>query len=117
MDEEYSDDDTFTIMDLEGFCDELLKFVNINMGNQESQWKQMLDFVSKEQVLNHVTNNSIGYDEENNVIITAKGFTDIASAVTNDVTGTMLSKLAAEGHLDCYWDDEANEMMFMRAEN
>ena len=41
---------------------------------------------------------------------------DILKQVTKDaqsiLIGTMLSRMAGQGELECYWDDEANDMVW-----
>lgn len=42
-----------------------------------------------------------------------KKITDTAQSI---LIGSMLSRMASQGELDCYWDDEANNMIWRLSE-
>lgn len=51
-------------------------------------------------------------DEDNALIVNSEDMQNICDMVYSHIVGFDLTKAAARGMLECYWDDEENTMMF-----
>jgi hypothetical protein len=103
-------ENTYSIIDLNGFA------AAIRQGAAESfseKYEENLDdFISLEQVTGLVKSQSLGLDEDNCHIIDEDIFDNIFNEIRDWLYGIGIAKLAANGKVECAWDDESNEMVF-----
>lgn len=101
---------TFSITDLDGFA------ISIRDGAARSiseNYTENLDhFVSIEQVKKMISTNQIGLDEDGLPVITEDIFDSIFTEIRSMIYQIALSKLAANGLIECAWDNDSNEMIF-----
>jgi hypothetical protein len=102
--------DNYSIVDLKGFA------VSIRSGAAKSfseDYSENLDeFISINQVINVIKQNSLGQDDEEYYVINELIFDDIFNEIRNWLYEVGLAKLAAKGYVDCAWDNESNSMTF-----
>lgn len=101
---------TFSITDLEGFADCLRKGAAESIS--ENYTENLDDFITIDQIKNVIHQNIAGYDDEGLPIITENIFDNIFECVRKDIYQVGLAKLAANGMIECAWDDDTNEMVF-----
>lgn len=76
-------------------------------------YKEDLDeFVTIKQTVGLIVENSIGQDEEGRYLLDEESHSRLFESVRTRLYNCGLSKLAAEGLLECAWDTESNEMVF-----
>ena len=51
-------------------------------------------------------------DKDGSACISTEGITNSMADIFDWIVGRDLATMAAEDKLDCYWDDEKNEMVF-----
>lgn len=102
--------ETYSIIDLEGYA---LSVREAAAGSFTEKYSENLDeFISVEQVIGLIEENSVGKDEEDNYLITEESFGELFEKIRNRLYSVGLSRLAAKGLVECAWDDETNEMIF-----
>lgn len=102
--------ETYSIVDLNGYA----KTIRDGAAKSftETYTENLDEFISLDQIIGLIEENSVGKDEEDNYLITQENFNDIFEEVRNRLYTVGLSRLAAKGLIECAWDDEANEMVF-----
>jgi hypothetical protein len=102
--------DTYSIVDLRGYATSIRDAAAKSF--TETYTENLDEFISIEQVIGMVKENSIGQDEENNYLITEENFDELFEQVRDRLYSVGLSRLATKGFIECAWDDESNEMIF-----
>jgi hypothetical protein len=102
--------ESYSIIDLEGYA-------NAMRGGAASSFEKdytenLDDFISLGQVINMIKKNSLGLDEDNNYLISEEIFENIFDDIRDCIYGVGLAKLSANGHIECAWDNDSNEMVF-----
>lgn len=102
--------ETYSIIDLEGYAKSMREGAASSF---EADYTENLDeFITINQVINLIKKNNLGKDEEGNFIINEEIFEDIFNDIRDWLYGVGLAKLAANGYIECAWDNEANDMTF-----
>lgn len=100
----------FSIVNMKEYCnsivDTIAQEMKIDLKNE------ILEFVSLKQIEGIVNENCIEHNEENQPIINVESHIKILDDVYTIVQSTALSQLAADGYLECAWDEEINDMIF-----
>lgn len=109
-DDEYT---FYTILDEQAFCQSLAKSVAECFDSDSTT--EVFGYVTQDQMLSFVRERSYGFDH-GNMVINAKIYEDTVNDIAQSMQGKMLSKLAAEGYLNCAWDDKINDMIFWLAD-
>jgi hypothetical protein len=105
-----SEGEVYCVINLEKYAEYMRK--NAAMSFAKNYTERLDDFVTILQVCNMIKENSIGQDEEDRCLLDDKAHEQISEAIRVRIYNAGVSKLAAEGHLECAWDDEKNEMVF-----
>jgi len=98
----------YKIKSMKGFSAEIGKFVAKNAGYTK---KEFQSFIKHSNLINIVKtyvqkrNGSLFIDEES--------ASKICDEIFDWLVGVEMSKLAAEDIIDCYWDNNKNQMVFM----
>jgi hypothetical protein len=74
-------------------------------------------YCSKQQIISLVYENCIGYNRKKEPVLNFQAYNNIFDLVLRRVQNCAIAKLAAEGYLDCAWDDELNDMVFWLSDN
>lgn len=114
-DEEDFDDKTYSIIEMSGFVNAIADSVAREM--EISNPKEVFDFISIEQIKGIIEESKIGDDNNDHPIINADIFIKIVSEVMGRVQNGALARLAADGFLECAWDEELNDMIFWLADD
>lgn len=102
--------DTYSVIDLEGYAYSVRDAAAKSF--TETYNENLDEFISINQIIELIRENSIGKDEDNNYLITQDIFEEIFEEIRNRLYTVGLAKLAAKGLVECAWDDESNEMIF-----
>jgi hypothetical protein len=102
--------ETYSIIDLEGYARSVREAAAKSF--TETYSENLDEFISVEQVIGLIEENSMGKDEEDNYLITEESFGELFEKIRNRLYSMGLSRLAAKGLVECAWDDETNEMIF-----
>lgn len=103
----------YSISDIEGYVDSIIETASEEL---ETMKKEILEFVSREQIISIVNEECSGYDDQERPIIDQYTHIKIIESILTIVQNTAISQLAAEGMLECAWDDDLNEMVFWLAD-
>ena len=97
------------IVDMEGLCIDLKNELYSLLGIDEKDY----DYITTKQIAGIVKENSTGTNDQDRYLITQERLDDVKYVLEQFVAGFMLAKDAAAGGIDCYWDDEINDMMIL----
>ena len=70
------------------------------------------EYISLNQMINLVSEHSLGIDEKNRYILDEETNEEIFDSASIWIHNVGLAKLAAKNLVECAWDDESNEMVF-----
>lgn len=101
---------TYVITDLEGFAQLTRK--NVAESFTENYTENLDDFISIQQVIGIIEENSYGKTENNKIIISEDNFNNIFDHIRVRLYEVGLAKLASQGLLECAWNTETNQMEF-----
>ena len=102
--------ETYSIVDLEGCAKDIRESAAKSF--TETYTENLDEFISIDQVIGLVKENSVGIDDDNNYMITEDTFENIFEAVRDRLYSVSLARLAAKGLVECAWDNESNDMVF-----
>lgn len=106
--------DCYVITDLDGYVVEMRKAVGNSIA--DSNTDNLDDYISLDQMKGLVDSWCVGFDEEDRPILDEEANANIFEDARIWMTNVGLAKLAANGFVECAWDDECNEMVFWTAE-
>jgi hypothetical protein len=101
---------SYTITDIEGFAQTIRDGAARSIS--ENYTENLNDFISIGQIKSIIEHKNIGIDDDGLYMITEGLFDEIFEGVRETIYQAGLSKLAANGHIECAWDDKTNEMIF-----
>jgi len=109
------EDPVMAVVDMDGYVEEIARAVTqeLSPGTNPSD---LYNYCTKEQIIGIVKENCLGFSENDEPLINFEVFHTIFNSVLQRVQNGALSKLAAEGYLECAWDDDLNEMIFWLAD-
>lgn len=70
------------------------------------------EYISLHQMINLVMSECLGFDDENRPLLDEDTNEKIYNSTVLWINNVGLAKLAAEGFIECAWDDTKNEMVF-----
>lgn len=98
------------ILNLEKYADFVRKKAARTFAeNYEDELDQ---FITLNQAISMVKEKSIGKDKENKYLMDDRSYENLFEDMKLRIYNSGLSKLASQGHLECAWDGEKNEMIF-----
>lgn len=104
---------SYSITDIDGFAQTIRDGAARSIS--ENYTENLDDFISIGQIRSIVQDKSIGIDDDGLLMITEELFDEIFEHIRETIYQVGLSKLAANGQIECAWDDEKNEMTFWLA--
>ena len=101
--------DAYIINDLESLSKNIRK--NVSLTFTQSNQDNLDEYITIKQIIELIYQHS---DITNNgsVILDEIGYDNIFEAVRIRIYNAGLSKLAANGYVECAWDDDSNTMVF-----
>ena len=109
------EDQVMAVVDMDAYVEEIAKAVTQEI-SPGTNYKDLFNYCTQEQIVGMIEENCLGFSEDNEPLINFEVFNTIFNSVLQRVQNGALSKLAAEGYLECAWDDEINEMVFWLAD-
>ena len=106
---------TYSIKDVVGYATEMRQSVASSF--KEDYKENLDDFISIDQTISVIENNSLGSDDNGYFLIDEDGHDQIFEEISIWIFNVGLAKLAANGHIECAWDSDLNEMIFWLADN
>ena len=100
-----------SVVDMEGCIEHLATSLSKEF-SPEATSDDVYVFCSRKQIESIINDSCLGFDEDDNPIINAKIYAEICDSIFQTVQNASLAKLASEGHLECAWDDDLNDMVF-----
>lgn len=102
--------EVYAIIDLDGYANEMriAAAKSIAPDGQDN----LDDYITISQIKSLVNAWCVGYDDQERPVLDEESNQHIFEDTTVWMTNVGLAKLAAEGFLECAWDDESNEMIF-----
>lgn len=83
----------------------------------ENYTENLDEYITLNQVKDIIVGYSLGNDDEGNYLISEEVFENAWDDVRDWFFNSGLSKLAAQGLIECAWDDDLDEMVFWRADD
>ncbi len=105
----------YVIEDLEGFAKHIRE--NVAKSFTETYEENLDEFISINQIIKIVEENTKNKNEKGQFIITGKKFDNIFDSIRVWMYEVGLARLAAKDIVQCAWDDENNEMVFWLPNN
>ena len=97
----------YELKDMDGFAKTIGLHVAETVGIPRKQLKQYIKVFNIKEISKQYCT-----EENGRYYIDDQSVDDIVQDVTNWVVGIDLAKLAASDKLECYWEDDINEMVF-----
>lgn len=104
-----NDEELYAITNLEGYAKEMREAA----ANSFSESHDDIDtYISLSQMINLVKSECIGFDDEERPLLNETANEKIYESTVTWINNVGLARLAAEGYVECAWDDSQNEMVF-----
>jgi hypothetical protein len=104
----------YSIVDIEG-CAKAVR-ESVAKSFSEDYAENLDDFISVQQIVTLFEEHSLGQDDDGYEIINEEIFNFIFDEVRVWMYEVGLARLAAQGFVECAWDDEKEEMTFWLAD-
>ena len=101
---------TYSIIDLEGYATSVREAAAKSF--TETYTENLDEFISIDQIIGLIEENSVGTDEDGHYLITEENFEELFEKIRDRLYSVGLSRLASKGFIECAWDDEENGMVF-----
>lgn len=101
----------YSIKDINGMITHIIKEVS-EYFNTNEDFQEILSYCSTNEIEVIIKDNAVGEDASGRSIITIESYNQIIDDVISRIQSAVLARLASEGHLECGWDDELNDMVF-----
>lgn len=102
--------ETYSITDLIGYCHSVRDAAASDL--KKDYTENLDDFVTINQVKSIIKDHSVGTDDDDNFLINEEIHNEIYDSIQVRIFNVGLAKLAANGFIECAWDDDNNEMIF-----
>ena len=106
--------ENYSVIDMDGCASALREGVAKSF--TENYTENLDDLISIQQVINMIQEHSLGQDEEGFHLINEEVFDFVFNEIRIWIYEVGLAKLAAQGHVECAWDNESNDMVFWLAD-
>lgn len=95
----------YNIDDLEGFSDTIRREVVSSHGLEDDE-----RYVTTGQIMGYVAGRF--KEREGEFVLDDAGLEEVVKFAVGTLIGSCMSEMAAEGDLECAWDDEKNDMVW-----
>lgn len=106
--------ETFSIIDLDSYADIVRSAVASSYS--ETYTENLDDYITIGQVKNIIETHILGFDDNDRYVINEDGFNSTFEEISVWLHEVALAKLAAQGKIECAWDDEIGDMVFWATE-
>lgn len=104
-----SNEEIYAITNLDGYVREMRDAAARSFSNDYSD---IDSYISINQMINLVKSECIGFDDHNRPLLNEDTNEKIYESTVTWINNMTLAKLAANGYVECAWDDKKNEMVF-----
>lgn len=102
--------ETYSITDLIGYCHSVRDAAASDL---KKDYTENLDhFITINQIKGLIKEHSFGVDDDDNLLINEEIHGVIYDDIQRWIFNVGLAKLAANGFIECAWDDDGDEMIF-----
>lgn len=102
--------DIYAITDLEGYAKEMREAAAKSLAQEHDE--NLDEFISINQMINLVKSECIGFDNHDRPMLDEDCNEKIYESTVTWIHNIGLAKLAAQGLIECAWDDNSHEMVF-----
>jgi hypothetical protein len=102
--------DIYAITDLEGYAKEMRDAAAKSLAQDHDE--NLDEFISINQMINLVRDECIGFDNHDRPMLDEDSNEKIYESTVTWIHNIGLAKLAAQGLIECAWDDDSHEMIF-----
>ncbi len=106
---------TYVIMNLDGYVSQMRDSVAQSILENNSD--DLDQYISLNQIKSLVYESCLGTDIEDHPFVDEDINEHIFESVRTWIYNVGLAKLASAGHIECAWDDDADEMIFWKSDN
>jgi hypothetical protein len=100
----------YAITDLEGYAKEMRDAAAKSLAQDHDE--NLDEFISIKQMINLVKSECIGFDNNDRPMLDEDSNEKIYESAVTWIHNAGLAKLAAQGLIECAWDDNSHEMIF-----
>ena len=104
------DQEFYAITNIEGYATEMRDAAARTVA--ENYEENLDEYISIGQMINLVHSECVGFDSENRPLLNEDANEQIYKSTVTWIHNVGLAKLAAQGLIECAWDDESNDMVF-----
>jgi len=109
------DNQIYAITDLQSYVSEIRDAAAKSISDKYEH-DNLDNFISLNQVISLVKENSLGYDDENRPLLNEETKEIIFNSTATWIHNVGLAKLAAQDLIECAWSDDYNTMVFWAKE-
>jgi hypothetical protein len=102
--------EVYSVMNLDKYAAYMRKKAATAISEDDSQ--KLDEFITVRQAALMIEEHSIGKDEDGRLLLDDDSHERLFESIKTRIYNCGLSKLAAEGLLECAWDSEKDEMVF-----
>jgi len=102
--------DLYAIVDLNGYAKEMRDAAAKSIADPFDD--DLDSYISVRQMVNLVKSECVGFDDNNRPLLNEDANEKIYESTITWIHNVGLAKLAADGLVECAWDDKQNEMVF-----
>lgn len=107
------DSEVYAIVDVEGYAKEMRLAAAKELSEDNND--NLDEYISVGQIINLVNNECLGFDDRDRPLLNQIANEKIFESTVIWIHNVGLAKLAAQGLIECAWDDESSEMIFWAA--
>lgn len=107
--------EVYAIVDLDGYAKEMREAAAKSLA--ESYDENLDEFITIPQMINLVKTECVGFDDDDRPLLDEDSNSKIYESTVTWIHNIGLAKLAAQGLIECAWDDNSNEMIFWANKN
>lgn len=104
-----SNEEVYAITNLKGYASEMREAAAKSFSDD---CEDVDSYISLDQMINLVKSECIGFDDQNRPLLNEDANEKIYESTITWINNIGLARLAADGYVECAWDDEKNEMVF-----
>ena len=103
--------EAYAITDIRGYRSTIAKVIADGFGAKDPV--EVFEYITPKQMEQVIEEECLGHTEEENFfVINEDAHCNILNKVISLVQSSLLSKMAANGQLECAWDEKENDMVF-----
>lgn len=104
-----NDEQIYAITNLEGYAREMREAAATTFSDNHSD---IDEYISINQMIGLIKSECIGFDDQERPLLNETANAQIYESTVTWINNVGLAKLAAQGFVECAWDDKQNEMIF-----